>query len=127
MCCMVAIATTLTTSPSITGVPTIVVTAPEYVITPNSLNVTCTVRSFPQSMVTVVVNATEQTTTPQMSFDDSHSVVLHETGDVVFTVEDYGSGTAAVRCDATIDRSGIAERHSSNMAFVEVYGEWFMK
>lgn len=101
------------------GAPTINLTVPMYVITPDPLNVSCHVASFPQSVVTVVVGQTQKMVSPEVSFDSTTSVVVHKTGDVEFTVDEYGSNNAVVTCMAAVD----TEMRSSLPATVQIYGE----
>ena len=109
----------LTHCPSVPGAPTVNLTAPMYVITPNPLSVSCRVASFPQSVVTVVVGQSQKMASPQVLFDSTASVVVHKTGDVEFTVDEYGSNDAVVTCMAAVG----TEVRSSQPATVRIYGE----
>ena len=78
--------------------------------------------------MTVRVEQTERMTTPQVDFDKTNSMVIHTTGDVTFTAEEYGSSAAVgVLCTATIDRNGSIEMHSSLEATVLIYGKEIRK
>ena len=90
-----------------------------YVITPNPLSVSCRVASFPQSVVTVVVDQSQKMASPQVSFDSTASVLVHKTGDVEITVHEYGSNDAVVTCMAAVG----TEVRSSRPATVQIYGE----
>ena len=67
-------------------------------------------------------------TTPQVDFDETNSMVIHTTGDVEFTAEEYGSSAAVgVLCTAAIDRNGSIESIDSLPATVLIYGKEIRK
>ena len=78
--------------------------------------------------MTVRVQQTERMTTPQVDFDETNSMVIHTTGDVEFTAEEYGSSAAVgVLCTAAIDCNGSIEMYSSPPATVLIYGKEIRK
>ena len=104
------------------GIPQIVVTAPNYVIKGNTFTVNYSVMSFPQSIVSLSFGDTPLVTSVSESYDTAQGLFTYVTTYSTTTAM-YPSDEGNYTCSATITHGqpAVTEVYSETV-FVPVYG-----